>query len=112
MIEDSAWVAVSGKVYDVTSFLEDVSLSPSSSLVVPVESDAHHDLASCCLYLTDDCGRFSWIHSTQHPGGKKILLKNCGKDATEAFETYHGEHVLDKHGKELEIGQFKDSAKL
>ncbi|KAI3478692.1 hypothetical protein L1887_59329 [Cichorium endivia] len=60
---DSAWVAVDGKVYDVTEFLDD------------------------------------------HPGGKKILLKNCGKDATEAFWTYHGEKVLEKVGKDLEIGE-------
>ena len=48
----------------------------------------------------------------QHPGGKKILLKNCGKDATEAFWTYHGEKVLEKVGKEYEIGEYKASAKL
>ncbi|SNX83136.1 probable cytochrome b5 [Melanopsichium pennsylvanicum] len=68
--EDSAWVVVDGKVYDVTSFLDD------------------------------------------HPGGKKILLKNCGKDASESFWTYHGEKVLEKVGKDLQIGEFKDSAKL
>ncbi|PWZ00508.1 putative cytochrome b5 [Testicularia cyperi] len=68
--EDSAWVVVEGKVYDVTGFLDD------------------------------------------HPGGKKILLKNCGKDATEAFHTYHSEKVLEKVAKEYEIGEFKDSAKL
>ncbi len=53
----------------------------------------------------------SVVHA-QHPGGKKILLKNCGKDATEAFWTYHGEKVLEKTGKDFEIGEFKDSAKL
>lgn len=48
----------------------------------------------------------------QHPGGKKILLKNCGKDATEAFWTYHSEKILEKVAKEYEIGTYKDSAKL
>lgn len=41
----------------------------------------------------------------QHPGGKKILLKNCGKDASDAFWSYHSEKVMEKHGKPLKIGQ-------
>ncbi|EPQ31164.1 uncharacterized protein PFL1_01352 [Pseudozyma flocculosa PF-1] len=68
--DESAWVVVDGKVYDVTDFLDD------------------------------------------HPGGKKILLKNCGKDASEAFWTYHSEKILEKVAKDMEIGEFKDSAKL
>ncbi|EST07701.1 Cytochrome b5-like heme/steroid binding domain protein [Kalmanozyma brasiliensis GHG001] len=47
-----------------------------------------------------------------HPGGKKILLKNCGKDSTEAFWTYHSEKILEKVAAEYHIGEFKDSAKL
>ncbi|KAN0061849.1 hypothetical protein ACQY0O_005842 [Thecaphora frezii] len=48
----------------------------------------------------------------EHPGGKKILLKNCGKDASESFWTYHSEKVLEKVAKPLLVGEFKDSAKL
>ncbi|PWN47427.1 putative cytochrome b5 [Violaceomyces palustris] len=67
---ESAWVAVDGIIYDVTSFLDD------------------------------------------HPGGKKILLRNCGKDASEAFWSYHSEKVLTQHGKPLEIGQLQPGSKL
>ncbi|KAI8826786.1 putative cytochrome b5 [Fimicolochytrium jonesii] len=68
--DSSAWVIVKGKVYDVTSFLDD------------------------------------------HPGGKKVLLKNCGKDATKQFEQFHSDKVLDKYGPKLYIGDVKTAAKL
>lgn len=47
-----------------------------------------------------------------HPGGAKILLRACGKDATESFQTYHNDKVLEKHGKKLQIGTVKPGAKL
>ncbi|PWN35291.1 putative cytochrome b5 [Meira miltonrushii] len=47
-----------------------------------------------------------------HPGGKKILLKNCGKDASEAFWTYHSEKVLQKTAAEYKIGEVKPGSKL
>lgn len=40
------------------------------------------------------------------------MLKNCGKDATEAFWTYHSEKILEKVAQEYHIGELKDSAKL
>ncbi|KAI9007396.1 cytochrome b5-like heme/steroid binding domain-containing protein [Gaertneriomyces semiglobifer] len=68
--ETSAWVAVHGKIYDVTSFLND------------------------------------------HPGGKKVLLKNCGKDATKQFDSFHNDSVLKKYGEKLYIGELAPEAKL
>lgn len=41
----------------------------------------------------------------EHPGGKKILLKNCGKDASEAFWNYHSEKVLKSVAEEYKIGE-------
>jgi cytochrome b involved in lipid metabolism len=58
--EESVWVVVDGGVYDVTSFLDDVRSRAPRCARAPLT-----------------------IH--QHPGGKKILLRNGGKDATEAF---------------------------
>lgn len=56
------WVAVSGRVFDVTSFLG------------------------------------------EHPGGKKILLREGGKDATEKFKQFHSPGVLEKYGSMMQIG--------
>ncbi|KAH9233368.1 hypothetical protein K456DRAFT_1798675, partial [Colletotrichum gloeosporioides 23] len=44
---DDCWIALHGKVYDITAFL------------------------------------------AVHPGGKAILLKNAGKDASDAFDSFH-----------------------
>merc|ERR1711871_243345 len=52
--KDSCWVAIHGKVIDVTEFLDD------------------------------------------HPGGKKTLLKQGGKESTEVFEAFHRDGLLDK----------------
>ena len=43
-----------------------------------------------------------------HPGGKKILLKNAGMDATKQFDAFHARSVLDKFGPEFYIGEFGD----
>ncbi|GAA96760.1 hypothetical protein E5Q_03431 [Mixia osmundae IAM 14324] len=47
-----------------------------------------------------------------HPGGTKILLKNCGKDATEAFWKYHSKRVLEKTAAKMKIGEVGGEAKL
>ncbi|PWN88910.1 putative cytochrome b5 [Acaromyces ingoldii] len=47
-----------------------------------------------------------------HPGGKKILLRNCGKDSSEAFWTYHSEKVLAKTAAKMKIGDLSPNAKL
>ncbi|PWN30690.1 putative cytochrome b5 [Jaminaea rosea] len=48
----------------------------------------------------------------EHPGGKKILLKNCGKDASDAFWNYHSEKVLKNVAEEYKIGEIKAGSKL
>ena len=40
-----------------------------------------------------------------HPGGKKVLLKVAGKDATKEFESLHSAGVLKKYSPSLCIGE-------
>ncbi|KAI9093736.1 cytochrome b5-like Heme/Steroid binding domain-containing protein [Phlyctochytrium arcticum] len=47
-----------------------------------------------------------------HPGGKKVLLKNCGKDATKQFDQFHDAKVLEKYGPKFVVGEVAGSAKL
>ncbi|PLW40559.1 hypothetical protein PCASD_07770 [Puccinia coronata f. sp. avenae] len=47
-----------------------------------------------------------------HPGGKKILLKSCGKDATELFHQYHTNKILKTVAGPMMIGQVTSDAKL
>eukprot|EP00008_Paramoeba_atlantica_P006270 CAMPEP_0201490602 /NCGR_PEP_ID=MMETSP0151_2-20130828/26656_1 /ASSEMBLY_ACC=CAM_ASM_000257 /TAXON_ID=200890 /ORGANISM="Paramoeba atlantica, Strain 621/1 / CCAP 1560/9" /LENGTH=83 /DNA_ID=CAMNT_0047876605 /DNA_START=66 /DNA_END=317 /DNA_ORIENTATION=+ len=65
--EGDAWIAIDGKVYDVTKFL------------------------------------------SSHPGGKKVLLKECGKEASSKFELFHNDRVLEEHGADLVVGNFIQS---
>lgn len=47
-----------------------------------------------------------------HPGGRKVLLKHAGTDATKAFDAFHQMSVLEKYGDKLYKGdlvQKKDS---
>jgi len=46
-----------------------------------------------------------FLNVPQHPGGKKILLRNCGKDASEAFWSYHSEKIMEKQAKKYKIGE-------
>ena len=41
---------------------------------------------------------------SDHPGGKRVLIQNAGKDATEQFEMLHNKSVLKRYGKKLLIG--------
>ncbi|RMJ24909.1 acyl-CoA dehydrogenase [Aspergillus sp. HF37] len=46
----------------------------------------------------------------EHPGGKKILQRVAGKDATKQFWKYHNEGILKKYKGQLQIGSL-DSKK-
>lgn len=48
----------------------------------------------------------------EHPGGKKILLKNSGKDATEKFTQIHPERVFNEVAPKFQIGTLADGSKL
>ncbi|WFD39373.1 uncharacterized protein MJAP1_002347 [Malassezia japonica] len=48
----------------------------------------------------------------EHPGGRKILLKNIGSDATSKFVNYHPDYVLKEVAPKFKIGSLADGAKL
>ncbi|EGS22147.1 acyl-CoA dehydrogenase-like protein [Thermochaetoides thermophila DSM 1495] len=47
----------------------------------------------------------------EHPGGKKILQKVAGKDASKQFWKYHNEAILKKYQKQLQIGSLDTKPK-
>lgn len=67
-VPGDAWVALHGKVYDVSSWLD------------------------------------------KHPGGARILLRQCGKDASEVFDKHHKQGTLELHASALVVGDLEFSA--
>lgn len=48
---------------------------------------------------------------TTHPGGKAVLLKNSGGDATEAFDSFHPIEIIDEYLQPDQVlGAFEPSA--
>ncbi|KAK0267024.1 hypothetical protein LTR35_016601 [Friedmanniomyces endolithicus] len=43
----------------------------------------------------------------EHPGGKKILQRVAGKDASKQFWKYHNESILKKYSKQLLVGSLE-----
>ncbi|KAJ4190588.1 hypothetical protein NW767_011208 [Fusarium falciforme] len=46
-----------------------------------------------------------------HPGGKKILQRVAGKDASKQFWKYHNESILKKYQKQLQVGSLDTKPK-
>eukprot|EP00040_Diaphanoeca_grandis_P038706 m.257124 g.257124 ORF g.257124 m.257124 type:complete len:84 (+) comp35001_c0_seq1:27-278(+) len=47
-----------------------------------------------------------------HPGGKRILVKSSGKDASKEFYQMHKASVLTKYAEEYKIGTVAGGSKL
>ncbi|KAK5126789.1 hypothetical protein LTR85_009723 [Meristemomyces frigidus] len=47
----------------------------------------------------------------EHPGGKKIIQRVAGKDASKQFWKYHNESILKKYQKQLQVGSLDSKAK-
>ncbi|KAL1643123.1 hypothetical protein SLS58_005092 [Diplodia intermedia] len=47
----------------------------------------------------------------EHPGGKKILQRVAGKDASKQFWKYHNEGILKKYQKQLQVGSLDTKPK-
>ncbi|KPV76232.1 uncharacterized protein RHOBADRAFT_42560 [Rhodotorula graminis WP1] len=48
----------------------------------------------------------------EHPGGKKVLLKACGKDSSKQFWQFHNEKILKKVAAQYRIGSVGETSKL
>ncbi|WFD29771.1 hypothetical protein MSPP1_000784 [Malassezia sp. CBS 17886] len=48
----------------------------------------------------------------EHPGGRKILLKNSGTDATSKFVNYHPDRVIKEVAPQFRIGSLAEDSKL
>lgn len=44
----------------------------------------------------------------EHPGGKKVLLKVAGKDASKQFKTFHNDAIMQRVGLPMQIGVIGD----
>ncbi|KAF4637126.1 hypothetical protein G7Y89_g965 [Cudoniella acicularis] len=57
------------------------------------------------LYVTIDEDVYDLTQfQDEHPGGKKILTRVAGKDATKQFWKYHNEGILKKYKAKLQVG--------
>ncbi|KAF3914917.1 hypothetical protein ABW20_dc0107982 [Dactylellina cionopaga] len=74
---------------------------------------AKHKDADAGMYIIIDDGVYDVTEFVdEHPGGKKILMRVAGKDATKQFWKYHNAGVLKKYSPKLKVGSFKEEAKL
>ncbi|KAG0222665.1 hypothetical protein BGX31_008966, partial [Mortierella sp. GBA43] len=59
---------------------------------------AAHDSGNDCWIIIHNKVYDVSSFLNDHPGGKKIILKNAGTDATKQFAAFHDAGVLEKHG--------------
>jgi len=68
------------------------------------EVSKHNSTTDCWLIISNRVYNVTSFLSS-HPGGKNVILKVSGKDATKEFLSFHNaKDVLNKYGKELCIG--------
>jgi len=64
------------------------------------------------LYITIDGDVYDLTKfQDEHPGGKKILQRVAGKDASKQFWKYHSEGVLKKYKPKLQVGSLDSKPK-
>jgi cytochrome b involved in lipid metabolism len=70
-----------------------------------VEQVQAHNTSSDCWIIVDgkvfDITQFL----NEHPGGKKILMKKAGKDASKEFKTFHNDSILKNVALPMQVGE-------
>ena len=72
-----------------------------------IEKVKLHKTAKDCWIIINDKVYDITKFLSEHPGGKKVLVRVGGKDATEQFHQLHKESVLEKVAKQHQIGILK-----
>ena len=72
------------------------------------EEVASHKTAKDCWIIIDNKVYDVTKFLNEHPGGKKVLTRVGGKNATEQFHQLHKSSVLEKVGSEFCIGTIKN----
>lgn len=74
-----------------------------------VEQVAEHNTAKDCWIIVEgkvfDVTQFL----TEHPGGKKVLVKVAGKDASKQFKNFHNDAIMQRVGLPMQIGVIGDA---
>ena len=83
-------------------------LMPPAKIYTPSELAQHASAASLYIAIHGKVYDVT-AFAVDHPGGKNILLKHAGTDATAQFDMFHGKHVLEKYGNAMVIGDYNVS---
>ena len=72
--------------------------------IYTLEEVAKHNSVDDCWVVID--GKIYDVTSflPEHPGGKKVVVGQSGKDASQKFHALHDKGVLEKYGQDLYIG--------
>merc|ERR1711977_585073 len=88
--------------------------SPSSSTMSQTFSPsdvASHNKADNLWIIVDQDVYDLTKFQDEHPGGKKILQRVAGKDASKQFWKYHNESILKKYKPQLQVGSLDTKKK-
>lgn len=68
------------------------------------EQALSHTTAESCWVIVDNGVYDVTSFLGDHPGGRKVLLRSAGKDASKQFHSFHGPNVLRDHAAKFLIG--------